>query len=142
MTIVFSIFLESTFSQALDLGFIYGYHLNVSYLSNQITIELVIKLYTWFLVGKRMKNKKSRKQTRTSSFGAPGRESHDSSSFYSSNLYKDLPSEQPVKYFENKISTQHLNHIFPNSAKTMTELPDFSVYLAITSEYDYLFFLF
>ena len=133
MLIVFSIFLESTFSPALDLDFIYGYHLNVSYLSNQITIELIIKLYTWFLVGKRMKNKKSRKQTRTSSFGAPGRESHDSSSFYSSNLYKNLPSEQPVKYFENKIPNQYLNHIFHKSAKTMTVLPDSSVHLAITS---------
>jgi site-specific DNA-methyltransferase (adenine-specific) len=80
-----------------------------------------------------VKNKKRRKQTRTSSFGAPGRESHDSSSFYTSNLYKNLPSEQPVKYYENKIPKKYLNRVFHESAENMKELPDSSVHLAISS---------
>ena len=79
------------------------------------------------------KKKKERKQTRTSSFGVTGRESHDSSSFYTSNLYKNLPSEQPVKYHENMIDKKNTNRIFHKSAEIMDELPDSSIHLAITS---------
>jgi site-specific DNA-methyltransferase (adenine-specific) len=80
-----------------------------------------------------MKNKKKRKKTSTSSFGVPGRESHDSSSFYSSNLYKNLPSEKPIIYFENVIPEENLNCIFHKSSEIMNELPDSSVHLCITS---------
>ncbi len=80
-----------------------------------------------------MKKKKERKQTRTSSFGVTGRESHDSSSFYTSNLYKNLPSEQPVEYVENVIPKKYLNKVFHKSAINMDRLPDSCVHLSITS---------
>ena len=35
-----------------------------------------------------------RKRTETSKFGVPGRMNHDSSRFYSSWLYENLPSEK------------------------------------------------
>jgi len=80
-----------------------------------------------------MKNLPSRKKTRTSAFGAPGRISHDSSSFYASKLYAQLPREQEVDYLENEVPPEHLNRIFCKSSEEMTELPDNSVHLMVTS---------
>ena len=42
-----------------------------------------------------------KKSSKTSSFGAPKRESHDSSHFYDSNLYKNTPKPQNVEYIDN-----------------------------------------
>ena len=80
-----------------------------------------------------MKKKKERKQTRTSSFGVTGRESHDSSPFYTSNLYNNLPSEQPIKYYENMVPKKYLNKVFHKSCEIMDELPDSSIHLVLTS---------
>ena len=74
-----------------------------------------------------------RKKTATSPFGAPGRVSHDASSFYASKLYDQLPSEQEVNYIENSIPPENLNTIFCRSSETMVELPDASVHLMVTS---------
>ena len=73
------------------------------------------------------------KGTSTSSFGSPGRASHDSSSFYGSQLYHDLPPEQPVPYQESPIQENSLNRIFHASAETMEDLSDSSVHLMVTS---------
>lgn len=75
----------------------------------------------------------SRKGTETSAFGTPGRINHDSTKFYTSSLYKDLPTEKEVKYHENQISQEYLNKIICHSSETMEELPDCSVHLMITS---------
>lgn len=75
----------------------------------------------------------SRKGTETSAFGTPGRINHDSTKFYTSSLYKDLPTEKEVKYHENQISQEYLNKIICHSSETMHELPDCSVHLMITS---------
>jgi len=80
-----------------------------------------------------MENKKYRRGTKTSSFGVPGRINHDSTPFYSSNLYKDLPKERRVKYTENPIPSEFLNKIFHRSSENMNELPDNSVHLMVTS---------
>ncbi len=40
-----------------------------------------------------MPEKRQRKKTETSSFGTSGRESHDSSKFYDSKMYRDLNLE-------------------------------------------------
>ena len=73
------------------------------------------------------------RRTKTSDFGVPGRISHDSSKFYSSRLYEELPKEKKVNYTENEISKQNLNKIFFKSSENMEELPDNSVHLMVTS---------
>src|SRR5208337_1691550 len=80
-----------------------------------------------------MKNSPSRKKTRTSAFGAPGRISHDSSSFYASKLYEQVPGEQETSQEEKTIPEECLNQIFCKSSEDMAELPDNSVHLMVTS---------
>jgi modification methylase len=74
-----------------------------------------------------------RKTTKTSSFGSPGRAGHDSSVFYSGKLYAGQHQGQDVAYIENPIPAGSLDRIFCHSAETMTELPDCSVHLMVTS---------
>ncbi len=74
-----------------------------------------------------------RKTTKTSSFGSPGRAGHDSSAFYAGKLYAGQPQGKDVAYIENPIATECLDHIFCHTAEAMTELPDCSVHLTITS---------
>ncbi len=81
----------------------------------------------------RMKRRRRRKGTRTSSFGAPGRINHDSTPFYTSKLYEGLPKEQEMNYVENPIPKGFLNKIFCKSSENMEELPDSSVHLVVTS---------
>lgn len=71
--------------------------------------------------------------TKTSSFGSPGRISHDSSKFYKSRLYEGLPTEKEVEFVENKIPEENINKIFNKSSEMMEELPDNSVHLMVTS---------
>jgi site-specific DNA-methyltransferase (adenine-specific) len=74
-----------------------------------------------------------RKTTTTSAFGSPGRAGHDSRPFYAGKLYDGQPQEQATAYTENPIPANALDHIFCKSAETMTELPDCSVHLMVTS---------
>jgi modification methylase len=74
-----------------------------------------------------------RKTTKTSTFGSPGRVGHDSSAFYAGKLYADQLQGQDVAYIENPIPDDMLNRIFCLSAETMSELPDCSVHLMVTS---------
>jgi modification methylase len=80
-----------------------------------------------------MKNNPPKKKTRTSSFGTPGRISHDSSAFYASKLYAHVPQEPEVIYAENPVPPEHLDRIFCKSSENMAELPDNSVHLMVTS---------
>ena len=74
-----------------------------------------------------------RSGTETSSFGTPGRVNHDSSKFYSTRLYEGIKVSKKVKYVENPIDKKYLNKIFCKSSEQMSELPDNSVHLMITS---------
>ena len=74
-----------------------------------------------------------RKSTKTSSFGSPGRVGHDASTFYSAHLYDDQPQAEESKYVENPIPSEKLDTIFHSSSETMSELPDNSVHLMVTS---------
>jgi len=76
---------------------------------------------------------RTKKGTKTSAFGSPGRIGHDSRRFYGSRLYEGLPKEQKMKYEENPIPTEYLDRIFCKSSEQMTELPDCSVHLMVTS---------
>jgi len=71
--------------------------------------------------------------TKTSAFGSPGRINHDSTPFYTSRLYEDLPKEEVVKYVENVIPPQFIDKIFCRSSEKMEELPDNCIHLMVTS---------
>jgi len=60
------------------------------------------------------------------------RESHDSSKFYDSKLYNEI-KETKVKYVENSIPEEYINHVIHKSSEKMDELPDNSVHLMVTS---------
>ena len=74
-----------------------------------------------------------RKKTETSSFGSPGRRSHDSSRFYGSRMYEGLAREAGKEYHENKVPGRLLDHVICASSETMEGLPDESVHLMVTS---------
>ncbi len=75
-----------------------------------------------------------KKGTESSSFGTSGRISHDSSKFYDSKLYNELnTSKKPVDKTVNKFPEEHLNKVFCGSSENMSEIPDNSVHLMITS---------
>lgn len=71
--------------------------------------------------------------TSTSSFGSPGRVSHDASAFYNSKLYESQPQVQDAPYLENPIPAEKLDRIYCSSSENMVELPDSSIHLMVTS---------
>ncbi len=73
------------------------------------------------------------KKTKTSSFGSPGRIAHDASAFYAGRLYDDQPQAEEVPYLENPLAPQAVDRIFNASAERMSELPDSSIHLMVTS---------
>jgi len=85
-------------------------------------------------MAKPSKSEHSKSSTETTAFGSPGRRSHDSTRFYSSRLYDDMPKEIPdVIYSEHKIPTEYLDRIFVQSSEKMHQLPDKSIHLMVTS---------
>ncbi len=76
---------------------------------------------------------RKRKTTRTSSFGTRGHVGHDSTSFYAGNMYKGQQQELATAYVENPVPAEALDHIFCQTAESMTALPDNSVHLMVTS---------
>jgi DNA modification methylase len=78
-----------------------------------------------------MPKRKFSENTATTSFGSPGREGHDASAFYETRLYADQTPPEPESYFENP--PPRLDAIFAHSSEEMTELPDHSVHLMVTS---------
>lgn len=80
---------------------------------------------------KEMPKRKFSENTSTTSFGSPGREGHDASSFYGTRLYGDQPQPESEAYVENQIAD--LDVIYNHSSEEMKELPDNSIHLVITS---------
>ncbi len=80
-----------------------------------------------------MRFNRKKNGTKTSTFGSPGRSNHDSTPFYTSRLYEELPKEEFIKYTENPIPSHYLDKIFCKSSEKMEELPDNSVHLVVTS---------
>jgi DNA modification methylase len=74
-----------------------------------------------------------RKRTRTSAFGSPGRIGHDASAFYSGRLYDGQAPPESASGTEAPIPSGILDSIMNSSSETMTELPDNSVHLMVTS---------
>jgi len=71
--------------------------------------------------------------TSTSSFGTKGRINHDSSKFYNSKLYEELQIREEIDKTENPFPEEYLNKVILGSAENMSEIPDNSVHLMITS---------
>jgi site-specific DNA-methyltransferase (adenine-specific) len=76
---------------------------------------------------------KKRVGTTTSTFGTAGRQNHDSAPFYAGRLYDSQPQEEIADNEENPLPAACLNHIFCSTSEAMTELPDNSVHLMVTS---------
>jgi site-specific DNA-methyltransferase (adenine-specific) len=74
-----------------------------------------------------------RKNTSTSAFGSPGRIGHDSSTFYSARLYAGQPQGGPLSYAENPLPAQVVDSVINASSEQMSDLPDSSVHLMVTS---------
>ena len=77
--------------------------------------------------------KSGSKRTTTSSFGSRGRISHDASHFYSSRLYRGLGPEGVSDYIERELPAESRDRIFGSTSEEMSELPDHSVHLMVTS---------
>jgi modification methylase len=75
----------------------------------------------------------NRRRTKTSSFGSPGRISHESAAFYGGRLYEGLQKGEHVEYHENPISQEFLDKVICRSSERMEEIPDNSVHLMVTS---------
>ncbi len=71
--------------------------------------------------------------TKTSKFGTNGRYNHDSSEFYNKKIYSENETKKKVEYEENEIKPSVKNKIFCKSSKKMSELPESSVHLMVTS---------
>lgn len=77
-----------------------------------------------------------RRKTQTSSFGVPGRESHDSTPFYSRKLFRDLliPEPSAQDLVENPVPAEFLDKIVLGDARdVLRKLPDRCIHLMVTS---------
>lgn len=71
--------------------------------------------------------------TKTSAFGNNGRYNHDSSEFYNKKIYaNNNPANNKIP-IEHELGLHIKNKIFCNSSERMSELPDNSVHLMVTS---------
>jgi len=79
--------------------------------------------------------KKSRRahKSKTRAFGSPARVCHDSAAFYSGRMCRGLPKEEKVEPIENLVPERFLDRILCQSSERMTELPDCSAHLMVTS---------
>lgn len=73
-----------------------------------------------------------RKKTATRSFGTSKRENHDSAGFYSRRLFTPLPSGL-ASGSVNEIPSHCRDRIFVHTSEQMSEVPDCSVSLMVTS---------
>lgn len=66
-------------------------------------------------------------------FGTSRRIGHDSTDFYSRNLYEEGGSEENQKAAENPVPVDVIDRIFSKSSEAMGELPDNCIHLMVTS---------
>ena len=75
-----------------------------------------------------------KKGSKTSSFGTTSRIGHDSSQYYNSRLYEELPGENGKHFAEdNPFPSEYENQIILRSSENMKEIPDNSLHLMVTS---------
>lgn len=78
-------------------------------------------------------SKSQRKGTKTSAFGTIGRINHDSTEFYKGKLYANQEPPEPETWIENAIPSENLDKLYCASSEQMSEIPDSSVHLMVTS---------
>ena len=79
-------------------------------------------------------NSESQRQgTQTSAFGTSGRINHDSSEFYKGKLYANQDPPKPKTWIENPIPAVNLDQLYCSSSEQMSEIPDGSIHLMVTS---------
>ena len=79
-------------------------------------------------------NTETQKQgTKTSAFGTVGRINHDSTEFYKGKLYANQEPTKPETWIENHIPPENLDQLYCSSSEKMSEIPDSSIHLMITS---------
>lgn len=75
-----------------------------------------------------------KKGSKTSRFGTTSRLSHDSSSYYQSRLYAELPDGKTAPSLPDQpFPPEYENLILQASSENMAEIPDCSVHLMVTS---------
>ena len=73
-----------------------------------------------------------RNRTKTSSFGVSKRESHDSTEFYGSAMYRGLPKESDTGEL-GVLPDELVNRIVCGDSRNMRNVPDNSVHMMVTS---------
>ena len=71
--------------------------------------------------------------TQTSAFGMPKKVGHDSRAFYNSQLYAGQQPTEPDTWIENPIPAETLNRLYCKTSEQMTEIPNGSIHLMVTS---------
>lgn len=74
-----------------------------------------------------------KKGSKTSSFGTSSRINHDSSTYYDSRLYSELPVNGGKIISDNEFPSEFENKIILGSSESMKEIPDNSLHLMVTS---------
>jgi modification methylase len=75
-----------------------------------------------------------KKGSKTSRFGVSSRINHDSSSYYGSRLYSELPANQGGEALPDQaFPSEYENKIMLGSSECMQQLPDRSLHLMVTS---------
>ena len=77
-------------------------------------------------------SRKPRKRTESSSFGVSKREGHDSSKYYNSRLYENIPKESDVG-IANEFPSELKNQLLCQDSRDMSIIPSNSVHHMITS---------
>ena len=76
----------------------------------------------------------TKKGSKTSSFGTSSRINHDSSTYYGSRLYSDLPTNNGDDEIpDNEFPVEFENKIILGSSENMQEIPANSLHLMVTS---------
>ncbi len=78
-------------------------------------------------------SKSQRQGTKTSAFGTPGRINHNSTEFYKGKLYANQAPPEPKTWIENPIPPENLDQLYCASSEQMSEIPDDSIHLMVTS---------
>src|ERR1051326_7703064 len=76
---------------------------------------------------------KPRKQSRMKSFGVASRVGYNSEEFYKRELYAGRPTNGEVDYVEQPVALELLDSVYCQDSRSMSQLPDSSVHLMITS---------
>ncbi len=79
------------------------------------------------------KHEAQRQGTQTSAFGTQGKINHNSSEFYKGKLYADQVPPEPETWIENPIPPENLDQLYCASSEKMSEIPDSSIHLMVTS---------